>query len=85
MEALTIKAIVMIIAYISLVLIPSSEACSASRKEGKPNFWNLLKTIKKFDGLKVLCLRVLILKKLKKCLFTAENDEIQFFFAQFFP
>ena len=35
MEAPTVKVIVMIIAYISLVLIPSSEACSASRKEGK--------------------------------------------------
>ena len=35
MEAPTVKVIVMIIAYISLVLIPSSEAFSASRKEGK--------------------------------------------------
>ena len=35
MEAPTGKVIVMIIAYILLVLIPSSEACSASKKEGK--------------------------------------------------
>ena len=48
MEAPTVKVIVMIIAYISLVLIPSSEACSASRKEGK--FSEFAENNQKIDG-----------------------------------
>ena len=58
MEAPTGKVIVMIIAYILLVLIPSSEACSASKKEGK--FLGFAQNNqKRIDGPKVLCLQVL--------------------------